>query len=57
MTSYEVECPKCGTPYVKDLEDDNDEYEMDCEDCGCRFSVFAEVSVDVIITEVEEPTI
>jgi transcription initiation factor TFIIIB Brf1 subunit/transcription initiation factor TFIIB len=54
MASYEVECPKCNTPYVKEIEEDSDEYEMVCEDCGCVFAVFAEIIVDVVVTESEE---
>ena len=54
MFDYEVECPKCGAEYIKDIDNDNDEYKMCCEDCGCNFSVFAEVTIDVIITEVAD---
>lgn len=54
MVSYEVECPRCNTPYVKEIDDDSDAYEMECEDCGCLFEVLAEVVVDWSATEIEE---
>jgi transcription elongation factor Elf1 len=50
--SYEHTCPECGTTYCEDFDIDNemDEKDIKCEECGEEYHVLAEIEVNVYIS-------
>jgi len=44
---YEYACPKCGTPYIGEIDDWSSELNIECEECGCNFHISAEIIIDV----------
>ena len=46
---YEFHCPECGEKYCDEMDGDTADMTqtITCDECGCKFSVHARVSMEI----------